>query len=508
LTVNYKKEGRHLSLQNSKQTIFSNASTVVPFRPLEDETNDFKIQPLMPNMLSYSGPQMAKADVNNDGLEDLYICGTQSHGGSLLLQTKSGDFVESKQSEFERDALSDEAGALFFDADKDGDMDLFVVRGGYGTTPEGNSLQDRLYINDNGVFKMRPASIPAESLSGSCVKAADIDADGDLDLFVGSRVVPSQYPNAPENMLLINNGNGEFTNAITSVAGSLQNIGMVTDAVWSDLNKDGRPDLIVCGEWMKIYCFENRNGQLVDATSTNFPTPYYGWWNRLVLADLDNDGDMDLVAANWGTNSQIKASQQEPASLFYNDFDNNGSIDPILCYYIQGKSYPMASRDEITDQIVSLRQKFPTYDSYSEATITDIFTPEQLQTAKSLKADFFETAWFENRGGVFNMHHLPVQASYAPVYAIGIEDYDHDGKKDLLLAGNIEHTRIKIGKIDASYGVFLKGDGKGNFTYLPQTASGLNVKGCVRSLVSITNAKKENIVVFGINGQLPVVYKF
>lgn len=506
ITVKYNKAERYFK-SISIPTIFKQGAGI-PFRHREDEANDFKIQPLMPNMLSYSGPQIAKADVNGDGLEDIYICGARNQPGQLLLQTKEGGFAESMQTDFIKDTDAEDTGALFFDADNDGDADLYVVSGGYASMTTNKNFQDRLYINNRGIFTKSNNAIPEEAYSGSCVSAADFDADGDMDLFVGSRVKPSAYPEGTDNLLLLNNGKGEFTNVISKVARSLQKPGMVTDAVWSDLNKDGKPDLIVCGEWMKIYCFENSNGQLVDATEKYFKTPLYGWWNRLALADLDSDGDMDLVAANWGTNSQIRVSQQEPASIFYNDFDDNGSIDPLLCYYIEGKSYPMASRDELTDQIVSLRQKFPTYDSYSDATINDILSVEQLKTAGSLKADFFETTWFENREGVFVAHSLPIQANYSPVYAIGIDDYDQDGKKDILLAGNIEHTRIKIGKIDANYGVLLKGDGKGNFTYVPQLQSGLTIRGCVRSLVSIINNKKEKLVVFGVNDQPPVVYKY
>ncbi|WP_276503617.1 VCBS repeat-containing protein [Terrimonas pollutisoli] len=506
ITIKYTKTGQYFR-SAPVATIFNTAGAI-PFRHTEDETNDFKIQPLMPNMLSYSGPAMAKADINNDGLEDIYIGGAKNQQGQLLLQQRSGGFSNSTQNSFAEDALSEDTDALFFDADSDDDMDLYVVSGGYSFTENDKALQDRLYVNEKGIFVKNINALPAETVSGSCVRAADVDADGDNDLFVGGRVIPGRYPESPESFLLLNDGKGKFTNVTSAAGPALQQLGMVTDAIWLDLNKDNKPDLVVCGEWMKIYCFENINGKFIDATEKYFSTPLHGWWNRMAIADLDSDGDTDIVAGNWGTNSQLQVSQQEPATLCFGDFDNNGSIDPILCYYIQGKSYPMPSRDEMTDQVVSLRQKFPTYDSYSDAGIQDILTPEQLQTVKTLKADFFETVWFENRNGVFVQHSLPVQASYAPVYAIGIDDYDHDGKKDILLAGNIEHTRIKIGKIDANYGVLLKGDGLGHFTYMPQVESGLNIKGCVRSVVPITNSQKEKIVVFGVNNQLPVVYRY
>lgn len=505
ITIRYSKTDRYFK-PVATSTIFNRAGTI-PFRHKEDETNDFKIQPLMPNMLSYSGPHIAKADINKDGLEDIFICGAKNQQGQLLLQQRSGGFIASSQNGFAEDASSEDTDALFFDADNDNDMDLYVVSGGYSFAENDKMLQDRLYINEKGVFVKSANALPAETVSGSCVKAADIDADGDIDLFVGGRVIPGRYPESPESFLLLNDGKETFTNATSLIAPSLQRLGMITDAQWVDLNKDGKPDLIVCGEWMKIHCFENSNGKLIDATEKYFPNPLYGWWNKLAAEDLDGDGDADLIAGNWGTNSQLHVSEKEPATLCYGDFDNNGSIDPILCYYIQGKPYPMPSRDEMTDQMVSLRQKFPTYDSYSDAGLEEILTSGQLQTVKTLKADFFETVWFENRNGIFVQHRLPIEASYAPVYAIGVDDYNHDGKKDILLAGNIEQTRIKIGKIDASYGVLLTGNGAGRFDYVPQVQSGLKVKGCVRSIISVKN-NKEEFVVFTVNNQSPVVYKY
>nr|WP_315209039.1 VCBS repeat-containing protein [uncultured Flavobacterium sp.] len=505
--VTYNNPDRNYSASTGNSTLFSLADVSVPYKHTEEESNDFKTQPLMTTMLSYSGPHIAKADVNKDGLEDIFIGGAKNQSGQLLLQQQNGSFIRSPQKAFEEDSFSEDVDALFFDADKDGDMDLYVVSGGYGFDENDAALQDRMYINDNGTYIKSQEALPIETSNGSCVKSADVDGDGDPDLFIGGRAISGKYPEAPESFLLLNDGKGKFTNAIATGAPGLQRLGMITDAIWMDVNKDGKPDLVVCGEWMKISCFENRNGKFIDATQKYFPTALSGWWNRLASADLDGDGDLDLVAANWGTNSQIKVSNREPATLYYGDFDKNGSIDPFLCQYIQGKSFPMASRDELTDQMVSLRQRFPTYDSYSEATINDVLSPEQLLSAKQLKADSFETSWFENKNGTFIRHSLPMQANYAPVYAIAIADYNHDGKNDILLGGNIEKTRIKIGKIDANYGVLLTGDGKGNFTYIAQLNSGLNVKGCVKDIISI-ESKGEKKVLFSINNQLPAVYKY
>ena len=487
--------------------IFSKSATNFPYKHISPEINDFKEQPLMPSMISYNGPRIAKADVNNDGLEDLFVCGAQGQEGQLFIQKIDGQFIADAQPDFAKDALSDDADAIFFDADNDGDQDLYVVSGGYNFVQGDNELQDRLYINDKGKFYKTVNSLPKEALSGSCVRVADIDNDGDLDIFVGSRVVPGRYPESPKSLLFINNGKGEFTNAPEALQTALDSLGMVTDAAWIDLDNDGWKDLVVCGEWTKIHLLSNKNGKLTDLSDQHFPDALKGWWNRLQLADMDDDGDLDLIAGNWGLNSPIKVSEEQPATMLYNDFDNNGSVDPLICYFIKGKSYPMASRDEMTDQMVSLRQKFPTYAAYANTTIDNILTPDQLKSAKQLTANYFETTYFENNKGSFQAKKLPLQANFFPVFAISTGDFDHDGKADILLAGNTDHARIKVGKMDAGYGVLLKGDGKGHFEYVPQLKSGLSVRGCTRDLIQL-KGKKENRVIFGVNNQVPLIYSY
>ncbi len=506
-TISYQGGEKYPVKAENIKSVFSPSTTLLPYTHVSPETNDFKTQPLMPTMISYNGPRMAKADINKDGLEDIFICGAQGQPGQLLIQQKDGSFIEDTPPDFIQDASCEDIDAVFFDADNDGDLDLYVVSGGYNFNAGDSALQDRLYININGKFHKSIGSLPSESLSGSCVRVADIDNDGDLDIFVGSRVVPGRYPESPQSLLLINNGKGEFTNAPAAMRASLDSLGMVTDAAWIDIDNDGWKDLIVCGEWSKLHLLHNKNGKFTDLFDQYFPDTLKGWWNRLQLADMDGDGDMDLIAGNWGLNSAIKVSGSEPAIMYYNDFDNNGSVDPLICYYIQGKSYPMASRDEITDQIVSLRQKFPTYDSYANSTIEDILTPEQLKSAKQLSANYFETTYFENDNGIFKAKKLPLQANFFPVFAISTGDFDHDGKQDIVLEGNTDHARIKIGKIDAGYGVLLKGDGKGHFEYVPQLKSGLSVRGCTRDIIKL-NGKNGDRLIFGINNQAPVIYSY
>ncbi|HZI54662.1 MAG TPA: VCBS repeat-containing protein, partial [Chitinophagaceae bacterium] len=348
--ITYQGDGKDPDYKKNNTPVFSPSANSLPFVHVSPELNDFKVQPLMPSMISYNGPKTAKADINKDGLEDIFICGAQGLEGRLFIQQTDGSFIANPQPDFTKNDLSDDTDAAFFDADNDGDQDLYVVSGGYGFNEGANELQDRLYVNTKGKFNKSIQSLPSESLSGSCVRVADIDNDGDADLFVGSRVVPGKYPESPQSLLLLNDGKGQFTNAPAAMRAALDSLGMVTDAAWIDVDNDGWKDLIVCGEWMKLYLFSNKNGKFTDLSDQHFPDILKGWWNRLQFADMDDDGDMDLIAGNWGLNSPIKVSKSEPVTILYDDFDKNGSVDPLICYYIQGKSYPMASRDEMTDQ--------------------------------------------------------------------------------------------------------------------------------------------------------------
>jgi len=508
ITANY-QDARSIATsmkQEKEPEIFSAVPSMIPFRSEEDEYIDFKIQPAMPNMISFCAPRCAKGDVNGDGLDDLYFCGTKDYAGKLFIQTAVGNFVQSNQPELSDDSIYYDTDALFFDADGDGDKDLYIVSGGYETGAEDSSLQDRIYFNENGIFKRRVNALPKEFSSGSCVSAADIDGDGDLDLFVGGRVIPGQYPEAPESFILLNDGKGNFRDATNEVAPALKHIGLVTDAIWMDVNKDHRPDLIIVGEWMGVKFFINHNGHLIDESEKYLPEKSTGWWNRIYADDFDGDGDTDLVIGNAGLNFQMKVSEEKPAEMYYADFDNNGYVDPFIFYYIGDSLWPLASRDEALDQMISLRKKFTNYAEYARASVGDVLTPDQLKEAKKLDAVRFETSYLENEGDHFEFKSLPIQAQYSPVFAITSLDYDGDGNKDLLLAGNSSHVRIRFGKMDANYGVLLKGDGKGNFAYVPQTQSGLNVRGDVRDVIQIKNSTG-NYLVFGINQQEAQVYK-
>jgi hypothetical protein len=469
-------------------------------RHVENEYNDFDRQPLLLNYLSRQGPCLAKADVNHDGREDIFMGGSKGHPGQLFLQTAGGAFVLSPQPAFGQDSSGEGVAAEFFDADGDGNTDLFVAGGGYEFPEDDPALQGHLYMNDGkGHFSKKEKALPPLRISAGCVKAADIDGDGDQDLFIGGRVVPGKYPEPPQSKILLNDGKGNFTDATAQVCPALQNIGMVTDALWIDLNHDNQPDLIVVGEWMPIKVFINHHGKLEDASGQYIKFPSTGWWNKIIAADFDGDGDLDLVIGNQGLNSQFSASEKEPLTLYYKDFDGNGIIDPIFCYYIGGRSYPAASRDDLTQEIPSLKKKFIEYHTYADATISDLFTPEQLKDARMLKAEILSSVYLENKGDSgFTKKDLPQEAQYGPVYAISAIDVDHDGKKDLVLAGGNQWTRIRFGRYRANHGVLLLNAGKGDFRYVPQGTSGLNLRDDIRGVLDLRSADTTRLF-FGVN---------
>ena len=492
---------------NTSQPLFTKEA-LLSYVNRENNYNDFAVQSLLPDYLSRSGPCMAKADVNGDGFEDIFIGGAKGYKATLFLQTKKGKFIVKQEKSIAADSLHEDVAAVFFDADGDGDKDLYVASGGYEFNEGDSLLQDRLYLNDgNGNFIKSVKALPQLYSSKGTVAAADIDNDGDIDVFVGGRVVPGKYPLTPESAILLNNGKGIFTNETNAVAVSLQHIGMVTDAAFVDLNKDGQQDLIVVGEWIPVKIFINQKGKFTDASAQYIHFASSGWWNKIITADFNHDGYADVVIGNAGLNTQFKVTPNEPMTLVYKDFDNNGSIDPILCYYTQGKSYPAASRDDLTDQLPYLKKHFLNYGNYADATIEDLFSKEELKDATILKAQIMQTVLLQNEAGKsFIKKELPVETQYAPVYAMTATDINDDGNIDLILGGNNSFTRIKFGNYRANHGVILLGDGKNDFAYMPQYKSGLNIKGNVKSMETI-NTENNRCVLFGINNDTLQVYK-
>ncbi|HET6254046.1 MAG TPA: VCBS repeat-containing protein [Puia sp.] len=464
-------------------TMFSKARDFIDYNQVGYGDNDFKRQLLMLFMYSRTGPVIEKADIDKDGREDLFISGDKVRPGKMYMQRENGRFEAAGISLGSEDS-STTAAAAFFDANGDGWPDLYVAKGGYSLwEPNTPVLQDVLYLNDGkGALYRADGALPDVSASAkSCVRPCDYDNDGDIDVFVGGRVIPGQYPVTPRSYLLVNDGKGHFS-AVTT---PFDHVGMVTDARWVDLDGDGRKDLILCGEFMPVMVYMNTPTGFVDKTADYFGKAAPGFWNVLSVVDLDGDGKPDLVAGNLGLNSCMKISAAEPAELYYSDFDHNGSIDPFLNFYIQGVSYPFVSRDELNEQMYSMRKKFTSYKEYSTATMKDIFTPAELQQAGKLTATEDRTVCWMNRGGRFEQVRLPMEAQFAPVCRIVTGDFDGDGRIDLLLLGNHSDNRLKMGSMDANYGVVLRGDGRGGFSHVSQPAAGLSVKGDVKSATEI-----------------------
>ncbi|NUR35453.1 MAG: VCBS repeat-containing protein [Gemmatimonadaceae bacterium] len=484
------------------------AATAIDFVHHENEFVDFDRERLIPKLLSTEGPLMAVADVNGDGLDDLYIGGAKEQPGKLFLQQRDGRFVSTDEAVFAQDAISEDVGAVFFDANGDGHPDLYVVSGGNEFSEGAPALQDRLYLNDGrGHFRKATNALPAESGSGSRVVAADYDGDGAIDLFVGGRVVPGRYGIDPPSMLLHNDGRGHFTDVTARLAPELAHAGMVTDAVWRDVDGDGRLDLVVVGEWMPITVFRNMGGGKLARLAVRGLEQTNGWWNRIVATDVDGDGRVDFVVGNLGLNSRLHASVTEPTTMYVKDFDGNGFAEQIISCYNGGVSYPLPLRDDLIKAIPSLKARYLNYKDYALQKVTDIFPPKDLADAVLKTAYTFATSVAHNNGdGSFTVTPLPLEAQLAPVYGILATDADRDGHPDLLLAGNFDGFKPEIGRMSASYGLMLRGDGKGGFTPLRADQSGFMVPGQSRDIQRVRTANGELIVV-ARNNNRPLVFR-
>jgi enediyne biosynthesis protein E4 len=484
-------------------TLMTEKGDALNFVHQENVENDFTKQFLLPRFFSNSGPRMAKGDVNKDGLEDIFVSGAKGQASSLWLQRKDGTFSKSANPAFEKDAGFENQDAVFIDADKDGDADLYVSGGGYEFTENDPFLQDRLYFNNGaGIFTKSAKGIPVNLSNKKCVRSADIDNDGDVDLFVGGHVVPGKYPLFTSSKIYVNDGKGNFSDVTATFAPALANAGIINAAEWIDLNNDGLKDLIFAGEWTSLKAFVNKKISFEDASTTYFPFPCAGWWTSLATGDFDKDGDLDVIAGNYGNNSQLKVTEEHPLRIYYPDIDKNGSIDPVITHYIGNEAFPLIPRDDMVGQVPSLKKKFLDYHNYAHATISEILSPEQLKDAPVLSVTCLNTIYLENAGQRFVKKELPVEAQYAPVYAIQILDANGDGYEDVLLAGNNIYNRIYLARHDANHAMLFTNDGKGNFSYVPQNLSGLKVLGDVRSMVKLGNR-----IIFGVNDSPLKIYE-
>ena len=478
----------------------------------ENQFNDFARDRLQYHMLSTQGPAFAKADLNNDGLDDFFLGGAAGKTSAIYLQQPGNKFTQLKGKLFEPDSIAEDVAAVFFDADNDGDPDLYVVTGGSEHLRESIHQLDRLYINtgiENGqpVFKKSTGGTPSVHQSGSCVQAADIDNDGDLDLFVGTRSIPSFYGVPADQVILINDGNGNFSDATHAVAPALRKFGMVTDAAWFDWDHNGFPDLIVVGEWMPITIFTNDGKKLTPVGNVLGLEKSDGWWNRIKPVDIDKDGDTDFFLGNLGLNSFFTPSKKEPMTLYVNDFDKNGSVEPIFAFARGNKEYPFALRQDIIQQISALKKEFVFYKDYADKSVSEIFDESSLEKAHKLY--FYEprTSLLINEGkNGFRLKPLPIEAQYAPVYGIEIADVDGDELDDIVLGGNLFAVKPQVGRYDAMRGLVLQNRGKDGFEAMSSLESGLKIGGEIRH-ISTLRTSNDQALTFIRNNNTVLLYR-
>jgi len=463
---------------------------------------DFNIQKLLPHKFTEYGPALASGDIDGDGLDDIIVGGSIGRSAVILLQKKDGSFLQKNllaDSVFISNKISHDEGITLFDADGDGDLDLYIASGGYDGQPNTKAYEDCFYTNDGkGNFIVNITVLPRNLSSKSCVRVADYDQDGDLDLFIAGRVEPAAYPK-PVSCFIYRNDSKDgvikFSDVTNSVAPVLNNIGLVCDAVWTDFDNDGWQDLLLAGEWMPLTFLKNDKGKFVNNTASSGVESKKGWWTSILPGDFDNDGDIDYVVGNLGLNSLVKASDKYPAGIYAKDFDNNGSFDaiPVLFFPTSQedsvkREYPVHSRDDIVKQIISFRSKFQNYKSYASSTFDKMFTAKEMVGALSLQANYFSNSYLRNDGdGKFEVNPLPVNTQFSCLNGMLAEDFDGDGNLDILAAGNDYGTDVSIGRYDACNGIFLKGDGKGSFNVLSILQSGWFIPGNAKAVVKLNS---------------------
>ncbi|MEC3907877.1 VCBS repeat-containing protein [Tamlana sp. 2201CG12-4] len=511
LTVRY---GQGLGIEKVSQKenyIFKDRSAQlrIPFTHQENDYDDFKEEALMPHKMSESGPALAKADVNNDGLEDFYVGGAQGQSGVLYVQSETGIFYEQNIEAFLRDRKHEDTGALFLDADKDGDMDLYVVSGGNEMDPNSDYYTDRFYENNGiGNFTRNLKAIPTITQSGQSIASGDFDNDGDLDLFVGTRVMPKNYGKPVKSFLLENKsdkGKIQFIDVTDTAIPDLNSFSMITNVYWQDMDGDNKQDLLITSEWGAISLFKNMGHEFRNISSSVGLTDYVGWWYCLKVMDVDGDGDQDLIAGNLGLNYKYKASPKEPFYMFINDFDDNHSTDIVLGYHEGETVYPLRGRECSSNQMPFIKEKFESYHAFGKANLHQVYG-NKLKSSLKYTATTFASGVFENRGSKgFHFKPFPNEAQISSINKILSNDFDKDGSMDLLLLGNLYGSEVETPRNDASYGHVLKKDAYGNFFEIPSTRSGLYIKGEVKNAVEIATLNGNLIIIAKNNEPLTVL---
>ncbi len=485
----------------ANNNLFTEVTGKVDIRYIHQQNDfvDFNIQKLLPHKLSEYGPALAVGDIDGNGLDDIITGGAPGFSAQLFLQQADGRFTQKSLLKDTLTKLTDDTGLLLFDADGDGDQDLYIAGGGYQNQPGSPAYNDKLYINNGkGFFTLDTLALPTNLTSKFCVRAVDYDKDGDLDLFIAGRVEPWAYPKPVSSFIYRNDskaGHVQFTDVTTQVAKNLNSIGLVCDALFTDFDNDGWPDLVLAGEWMPVTFLKNEKGFFKNVTATGISTQT-GWWNTIVAGDFDNDGDIDYVVGNAGQNSFYKASEQYPVAVYAKDFDNNGSYDAFPSLWLPTsqldqtkKEYPAQTRDDAVKQMIGMRTKFQNYKSFAAATMDQLFTKEQLQGALILKANNLKSSYLRNDGnGKFTLSPLPAQAQFSVLNGMVVDDFDGDGNLDIVINGNDYGTEVSVGRYDALNGLMLKGNGDGTFTPQSILQSGIFIPGDGKALAKLKSS--------------------
>lgn len=492
LELNYQNAKAESEIPRHADQKFKNntLASKIDFKHSEDEINDFAREPLLPHKNSGFGPAMAVADVNADGLDDFYIGNAAGNTGRLYIQTPDGHF-EILPGPWEEDSSYEDTGALFFDADQDGDQDLYVVNGGNDPNQPDLYYQDRLYVNTPTGFIRTEQTLPSMPTSGQTVVTGDFDQDGDPDLFMGGRIVPGTYPVAPSSYILQNEGGQDetlhFVDVTDQVAPILKEAGLITAAIWDDFDQDGLLDLIITGEWQPIRFFKNLGSTFEEVTS-KLPglEEMEGWWYSLEACDIDQDGDNDYIAGNLGLNYKYKASQKEPFEIYANDFDESGTLDIVLSYHKKGIQLPVRGRECSSEQVPAIAVRFKTFEAFADADLPELYGEKMLENALYLSAKTFESCWIENKGTEgFEKHILPPAAQLSSINAIQVIKYNQDTYPDLLLFGNLYASEVETPRNDAGVGLVLIGGPNGQFTAVPAGESGVLIPGDVKDVAAI-----------------------
>lgn len=503
--------GRYVPPRQASPPLFDDvtARSKIDFTHAEQTFLDYDREPLMPHLLSREGPALAVADVNGDGLDDIFVGGAKWQPSRVYLQQRDGTFRLSSQPALAADSLAEDVDAAFFDANGDGKPDLVVAAAGNEFWGSAEPLRPRLYLNDgHGNLRRDVNALPAIFENAGCVVPGDFDGDGHVDLFIGSRVVSRQYGMIPHSHLLRNDGTGHFTDVTATLAPALSQAGMVSSAAWVPSATAGKLDLVVVGEWMPVRVFRQEQGRFVDRTREAGLAGTSGWWNTVTAADLRGTGRSDLVLGNLGLNSYLRASSAEPARMYVGDFAHNGTLQQILTFYKDGVSYPVAGRDELVRLIPSLRSRYVTYKDFGASRVEDIFPATELAHATVLEARTFASAVALSDGkGGYALKPLPMEAQFSPVYAAVAGDYTGDGVPDLLLGGNFSGVTPTFGRYDASYGLLLRGDGAGGFAPVEMERSGVVIDGEVRHMRALRGANGERLIVVARNDTTVMVLR-